>query len=141
MTDAPIHAGCVAIEGRGVLVLGESGTGKSDLMLRLIDRGAMLVADDYCALAVEGSRLMARAPAAIAGRIEVRGIGLVAMPALDAAEVALAIRVDGAVPRLPDAETMLFAGVAVPLVHLAPFEASAPIKAELALRGVPAGVD
>ena len=141
MSATLLHAGCVSIEGRGVLVLGASGSGKSDLMLRLIDRGATLVADDYCELRAVDGRLFARAPANIAGRMEVRGIGLIALPALDEAAVALAIRVDAPVPRLPEAESEEVAGIAVPLVRLAPFEASAPIKAELALRGVPAGVD
>ena len=67
-----IHASTVAIEGRAVMIVGPSGAGKSDLALRLIDRGATLVADDYTNLSRDGDTLVASAPATIAGRIEVR---------------------------------------------------------------------
>ena len=141
MTDGPIHAGCIAIDGQGVLVLGASGSGKSDLMLRLIDRGAILVADDYCVLSGLDGQLVARAPAAIAGRIEVRGIGLVEMPTVEQVVVRLAIRLDEPVPRMPEPETISLVGIDVPLVRLPACEASAPIKAELALRSAPTSVD
>jgi serine kinase of HPr protein (carbohydrate metabolism regulator) len=57
-----VHATCVAIDGRGILIRGRSGAGKSDLALRLIDRGARLVSDDYTILAASGGRLRAAAP-------------------------------------------------------------------------------
>ncbi|MBU3076601.1 HPr kinase/phosphorylase [Sphingomonas quercus] len=129
-----IHASCVAIGGWGVLLAGESGRGKSDLALRLIDRGAELVSDDYTLIAAEGDRLVARAPRTIAGRIEVRGLGIIAMPSRPEAAVALLVDLGEAPVRMPDeGETRLLAGIAVPLVRLAALEASAPLKVELAL--------
>jgi serine kinase of HPr protein (carbohydrate metabolism regulator) len=140
MTDtavmiATVHASCVAIDGHAVLIEGLSGAGKSDLALRLIDRGATLVADDYTMLRREGDRLIATAPATIAGMIEVRGLGILPFPYEDGLPVALLITLGGAVERMPDdAALRSFGGVSVPVMPLAGFEASAPIKVELALR-------
>ena len=102
MQSVNIHASCVAINGKGVLILGESGSGKSDLALRLIDDGARLVADDRTELTVERGRLCARAPKSIAGLIEVRGLGIVAQPFADKAYIALAVRLESAPQRLPE---------------------------------------
>jgi serine kinase of HPr protein (carbohydrate metabolism regulator) len=131
-----IHASCVAIAGRAVLIEGRSGSGKSDLALRLIDRGAALVSDDYTLVRNVDGRLIASAPATITGMMEVRGVGLVDMPALAEASVGLLVSLNLPVARLPEDEpaTRTIAGGAVPVVPLAAFEASAPIKAELALR-------
>lgn len=129
----PIHAGCVAIGGRGVLLAGRSGAGKSDLALRLIDRGAVLVSDDYTDLSVRDGRLVARVRDTIAGRIEVRGIGIVPLPHQPEVAVALLVDLDEAPARMPEDETRMVEGVAVPLVRLAALEASAPIKVEMAL--------
>jgi serine kinase of HPr protein (carbohydrate metabolism regulator) len=74
-----IHATCVAIGGQGVLIMGPSGIGKSDLALRLIDRGATLVSDDYTEIELVEGALTGRPPATIAGKIEVRGVGIVTM--------------------------------------------------------------
>src|SRR5437763_620964 len=71
----------IAIGGRGVLLRGESGSGKSDLALRLIDRGAVLVSDDYTQVRAEHGRRIASAPGAIAGKSEVRGVGIATFPA------------------------------------------------------------
>lgn len=129
-----IHATCVAIGGRAVLLCGASGSGKSDLALRLIDRGAELVADDQVLLLREGAALRASPPDTIAGKIEVRGVGIVAMPHRVAMPVSLIIQLDDPVARMPlDERTRTLAGVAVPVVALAPFEASAPLKVEHAL--------
>jgi serine kinase of HPr protein (carbohydrate metabolism regulator) len=129
-----IHATCVAIGGRAVLLAGESGRGKSDLALRLIDRGARLVSDDYTQLRVDGARLRATAPAPIAGRIESRGVGLVALEPLADVPVCLLVDLDAAPERLPDAAAVRsVAGREVPAIALAALEASAPIKVEQAL--------
>ena len=80
MKTVNIHASCVAIGGKGVLILGDSGAGKSDLALRLIDDGAKLVADDRTELYAARGTLCARAPKSIAGLIEVRGLGIIALP-------------------------------------------------------------
>ena len=134
LSSETLHASCVAIGGRAVLIEGRSGSGKSDLALRLIDRGAMLVADDYTDLTVADGRLIASAPATIAGKIEVRGVGIVTMPELASAPVALAVRIDAAPDRLPEPATRTIAGVALPEIAIDPLPASAPLKVELALR-------
>ncbi len=134
LSSETVHASAVAIQGRAVLIGGRSGQGKSDLALRLIDRGAALVSDDYTIVRRVGGRLIAGAPPTIAGRIEVRGIGLVDMAAEADAPVALFVDLDAQIERLPDpGETRMLAGIAIPVVRLSALEASAPIKVELAL--------
>lgn len=128
-----IHATCVAIHGRAVLITGPSGAGKSDLALRLIDRGAVLVSDDYTVLTRIGDVLHATPPATIAGRMEVRGIGVIARPYIMDIPVALIVRIDQEVPRMPDDRTHAILDVAIREVALAPFPATTPIKIELAL--------
>jgi serine kinase of HPr protein (carbohydrate metabolism regulator) len=129
-----VHACCVAIGGRGVLISGASGRGKSDLALRLIDRGARLVSDDYAELRSEGGELIASAPAAIAGRIEVRGVGIVTMDAIPEAPVCLCVDLDASPERLPEPRTVTLLDQSVPAFRLDALEASAPIKVETALR-------
>lgn len=131
-----IHATCVAVGGRGVLLSGRSGAGKSDLALRLIDRGAELVSDDYSALHERSGRLIASPPDRLAGKIEVRGIGIVDMPHKTEAEVALIIDLDEPVDRMPEFTFRQLAGVDVPVAALAGLEPSAPIKVELLLRTI-----
>jgi serine kinase of HPr protein (carbohydrate metabolism regulator) len=140
-----IHATAVAIGDRAVLLRGASGSGKSDLALRLIDAGARLVADDQSELWRNGDTLFARAPAAIAGLIEVRGIGIVRIAAPAEAPVVLVadLIAPEAVERLPERRTTAILGLALPLIAVAPFEASAAAKLRLALRvltepGIPA---
>lgn len=136
MTDPPdeiVHASCVAIGGRAVLLAGRSGCGKSDLAFRLIDRGALLVSDDYTELRRSGGRLLARAPEAIAGKIELRGIGIVELAVAADLPVCLHADLERAPERLPEAETIRLAGADIPLVALAALEASAPLKLEQAL--------
>jgi len=120
---------------RGVLLRGPSGVGKSDLALRLIDRGAQLVADDQCEIAAEGERVIARPPPALAGMIEARGVGIVKLAFL--AEIPLALVADLVPPdqveRLPEPETAQLCGIALPLLKIDPFPASAPAKLLLAL--------
>jgi hypothetical protein len=139
---ATLHATCVAIGGRGVLILGPSGAGKSDLALRLIDRGATLVSDDGVEVRAEAGRAFARAPATIVGKMEVRNLGIVEMPALNEVSLALCISLDAPRERMPPDPLPSFAvaGLELPLLALDPFESSAPIKVErgLALYGIPA---
>ncbi len=130
-----VHATSVAIGGRGVLLYGPSGAGKSDLALRLIDRGAKLISDDYTIVQSIGGQLSASAPATIAGMMEVRGLGVVVMPHIGEAPLALIIDLAQHIDRMPgDPEEWLIAGAPLPVVRLSPFEASAPIKVELALK-------
>lgn len=133
MTGRRVHGSAVAIGGRGVLLMGASGAGKSSLALRLIDRGAVLVADDQVELAARDGRLQATALATIFGKIEVRGVGIIDCDAI-AAPIALAVGLDAVPDRLPEPATIEIEGVAVPVVALAPFDADAPIKVELALK-------
>lgn len=134
MSPARIHATTVAIDGVAVLLLGPSGSGKSDLALRLIDRGAVLVADDYTVVTVHDGGLRATAPDTIRGKIEVRGVGIMPIDAIDDVPIRLAVRLDQPVERLPLETQATYHGVAIPEVAIAPFEASAPIKVEMALR-------
>lgn len=132
--EALLHVSTVAINGHAVLIEGRSGAGKSDLALRLIDRGAILVSDDYTVLKAEGSALIAHAPATIAGRIEVRGIGIVEMPHTDCIPVALFVRLTQDVERMPiDPAVRSIAGCDIAEVAIDPRQHSAPIKVELAL--------
>src|SRR6185312_8976695 len=86
-----VHASTVAIDGRAVLITGPSGSGKSDLALRLIDRGFILVGDDQTIVRRDGDRLVASAPARIAGKLEVRGIGIIEMETAGDVPVALLV--------------------------------------------------
>lgn len=130
-----IHASCVALGGRAVLISGPSGSGKSDLALRLMDRGAVLVSDDRTDLRTSSGRLLASPPATIEGKLEVRSLGILAFPWEKDVPVALEIVLGGAIERFPlERADRAWLGIAVPLVALAAFEASAPIKVELALR-------
>lgn len=130
-----IHASAVAILGRAVLLYGRSGSGKSDLALRLIDRGASLISDDYTVCHARDNALFASAPGSILDRIEVRGLGIVNMPSIQDIPIALLINLESDVDRFPlDRDVFLIAGHHVPMVALEPFHASAPIKVELALQ-------
>jgi serine kinase of HPr protein (carbohydrate metabolism regulator) len=133
-----IHGTCVSIEGFGVLLRGPPGSGKSDLALRLIDSGARLVADDWAEVAVESGRAILTPPEPIAGLIEARGLGVLALGAETRAPLALVVDLvePGAVERLPEPARCAIAGVEVPLVRLAAFEASASTKVRLALKRV-----
>lgn len=137
LSSETLHASCVAIDGVAVLIEGPSGSGKSDLALRLVDRGGTLVSDDYTIVRRDGRGAVANAPATIAGRIEVRGVGLIAMPFATDVPVALIVAISDAVARLPEEGTSrAVAGVSIPLLSLSALEASAPIKIELMLRQV-----
>ena len=139
-----IHASCVALEDKGVLLRGAPGAGKSDLALRLIEGGARLVADDQVALTSTGERLFAAPPARIAGLLEVRGIGIVSMEFLSQCPVHLVVDLvqPDKVERSPEAATIDLCDHRISHVALAPFEASTPAKVRLALsRAAAAGQD
>ena len=141
-TSHQIHASAVAIDGRGVLFLGPSGSGKSDLALRLIDRGARLIADDRVDLTRHGTRVTVSAPARIAGLLEVRGLGILRFPYVEAPLThAIELVAVDAVDRLPAPDAELFCGIAIPILRLHPFEYTAPIKVELAVRAISARVE
>ncbi|HEX8442565.1 MAG TPA: HPr kinase/phosphatase C-terminal domain-containing protein [Allosphingosinicella sp.] len=142
LSSETLHASCVAKDGRAVLISGRSGSGKSDLALRLVDRGAVLVSDDYTVVRRVSGRLLARAPANIEGRMEVRGLGILPFPHESDMPVCLFVDLNLEVVRMPEPrEPIWIAGVQVPVVALNALEASAPIKVEVALRlfGLPPG--
>jgi len=131
-----VHSTAVAIDGRAILLRGPPGAGKSDLALRLIDRGALLVADDQTELRRFDGQILARAPAAIAGLIEVRGVGILRVDAMAEAPLALVADLIASteIERLPESRTENVFGLPIPLIALAPFEASAVAKLRFALR-------
>ena len=135
MVQPPIHASCVSLYGHGVLIMGPSGAGKSDLALRLIDRGAQLVSDDYTLITRNAEQLMASAPPTIAGKLEVRGLGIISMGYINEAPIALLIRLEITVERHPMSRQIeIMEGLEVMVVPVVAHEASAPIKVELALK-------
>ena len=125
-----IHATAVAIEDHGVLLCGPSGVGKSDLALRLIDSGAVLVADDRVELRCDMDVLMVHCPAAIGGKLEVRGIGILTLPYVSPVTIEMIVSLvpPEAIERLPVFESMVLLGKSVRKLALTPFEASAPAK-------------
>jgi serine kinase of HPr protein (carbohydrate metabolism regulator) len=131
-----LHGTVVAWHGRGVLIRGQPGAGKSDLALRLIAMGALLVADDQVMLMRTGESVHAAAPTVLAGLLEVRGVGLCRLPYLPAARVALLLDlVSGdAMERLPDIETEEVLGLPLPVTRLRAFECSAAQKVAQLLR-------
>ncbi len=133
ISSETLHATSVAIDGQAVVIQGPSGSGKSDLALRLIDRGALLISDDVTLIARVGGALRVRAPDTIRARMEVRGIGIVAVPQVDDVPLALIVRLVDVVPRLPERRARLIAGVEAREIVLDPRPASAPILIELAL--------
>jgi HPr kinase/phosphorylase len=135
-----VHATAIAIEGVAILLRGPPGAGKSDLALRLIDGGARLVADDQAELRRVEDQILVRAPAVIAGLIEIRGIGILRVDPIEAAPLALLIDLvpSAEVERFPEARFEDILGLSVPLIALAPFEASAAAKVRFACRAFPA---
>lgn len=134
LSSETMHASCVMIGDAGVLIEGGSGAGKSDLALRLIDRGAKLVSDDYTFIQRLGGYLTASPPATIAGKIEVRELGIVEMPHVASAPVRLLVSLGEPAARLPEPDTArLILGIDTPLLALGGRDPSAPIKVELAL--------
>ena len=151
-----IHATAVAIDTaagrRAVLLRGPSGSGKSDLGLRLIDAGARLVADDQSELYRKGASVVVRSPRPIAGLIEVRGVGIIRVEPLAEAQVGLIVDLVSpevapeAIERLPGRPIERLLEVDLPCIRVAPFEASAAAKVALALRafagtGLPAIIE
>jgi serine kinase of HPr protein (carbohydrate metabolism regulator) len=134
--SAVVHAGLVARRQggfwRGVLIEGPSGSGKSDLALRALSEGFHLVADDRVVLWVSGGRVFGRAPAALRGALEVRGLDVIRQPALAMSQVGLVVR-SGAPERIPQLQTVELLGIPTPLLELELRELSAPAKLSRAL--------
>ncbi len=141
LTVLQVHGTTVAFDGAGVLLRGPSGSGKSDLALRLIELGWRLVADDRTRLDVEGGRLVASAPPALHGLLEVRGVGILPVASLARAPLGLVIDLVGreAEPRLPEDLLTDDLPLAIRRIALWPFAASTPLKVRLALGDACAG--
>jgi len=135
MTELVHQATCVAIDGRGLLIEGPPGCGKSSLALALIDRGAILVGDDGVILRGDNRELTALPHPNTRGLLEVRGVGLITMPVVDQVPVSLVVHLTSEAPRFVErAPRCVIAGVELPLIGLVPEGAVLPLRAELALQ-------
>ena len=134
LSSETLHASTVAVDGRAVLITGPSGSGKSDLALRLLDRGFTLVSDDQTIVRKIGNRLVASAPPTIKGKLEIRGVGIVDMGHVEDVPVALVVELTSDIQRLPDdSRERPVLGVGVPLISVDAMTASAASKVALAL--------
>lgn len=134
LSSETVHASTVAMDGRAVLISGPSGSGKSDLALRLLDRGFTLVSDDQTIVRRDNGRLLAAAPPNIRGKLEIRGIGIIEMETADDLPVALFVELTSEIQRLPDdSRERLVLDLAIPLISVDAMTASAPAKVALAL--------
>ncbi len=130
----PRQAGCLIVKGRGVLIEGAPGLGKSSLALALIDRGASLIGDDSVMLQARAGRLFASPHPHTCGLLEVRNLGLLRFDVADEVRVALVLRLTDDAPRyIEAAESVEIAGISIPLIELSPFGPVLALKAELAL--------
>jgi serine kinase of HPr protein (carbohydrate metabolism regulator) len=135
MTSTHLHATSIDIQGKGVLILGKSGMGKSSLALQLIDRGALLVADDQTILNYDGEKILMSPPDPLKGMMEVRALGLCAFPFHSPSSLELCVELcekdDG--ERLPDSSFKEYYGIPIPLLQLKKDDPLGPIKIELKL--------
>tara|TARA_R110002033_G_scaffold62131_3_gene112871 strand:- start:601 stop:1056 length:456 start_codon:yes stop_codon:yes gene_type:complete len=137
--DDPLkmHATAVSVAGAGLMLCGKSGSGKSDLALRLIDRGATLISDDYVDIRRTGDRLLLSPPTGIAGKLEVRSLGIFDQDHISDIALKLVVKLDENPDRFPmDKQTMILLGITIPFCTLNAMENSASIKAELALQRI-----
>lgn len=130
-----MHASCVAIYDVGILFTGPSGSGKSDLALRLIDRGARLIGDDQIHLKRQGNAIMLEPVQSLTGKIEVRSLGIYAVDYVRNVPLICEFQLSQKVDRFPlDRQSTIIFGLPVPSIKLLAYEASAPIKVEMAVR-------
>ena len=123
----------VSIDGRGLLIAGEAGAGKSSLALALIDRGATLIGDDGIVIEDESGHPVAQPPKTTRGLLEVRNVGLVELDTADA-PIALVLQLTTLAPRYPmELATTTLGGLAVPVLLFRPGDATQAMRAEYAL--------
>ena len=127
---------CIAFGEEAVLFRGPSGSGKSDLALRCIEKGADLISDDQTILCKKNKKIIATAPRTIAGKLEVRGLGIVDFPYRENASLVLVLDLinEGAVERLPKIDFVDYFDIKIPNLRILSFESSAVEKVSLALR-------
>jgi HPr kinase/phosphorylase len=138
-----VHGTCVAFGPHAALLRGSSGSGKSDFALRFLalpaDGGMAprLVADDQVVVEAQAGGLVVSAPDRLAGKLEVRGLGIMTLPHVAQAKLVLIVDfvASDEVPRMPPEPLprVTLLGVSVPNLQLAPFEDSAPLKLKMAL--------
>jgi serine kinase of HPr protein (carbohydrate metabolism regulator) len=134
LSSETVHASTVATGGRAVLITGPSGSGKSDLALRLLDRGFTLVSDDQTLVRREDDRLIASAPPNIAGKLEIRGIGIVETDHAGDTQIALWVELTSDIQRMPDdSRERPILGIPLPVISIDAMAASAPSKVAVAL--------
>lgn len=137
MTGKLVHATAIAINDHGVLLVGPSGSGKSDLALRLIDRGAVLISDDAVYIEQSSGKALLQAAPNIEGRIELRGVGIIEVPHTKYTAMRMVAEMAAPDERIPSTNLSTnIAGHSVPSVKIAALEASAPLKVEYALRSI-----
>ncbi len=131
-----IYATCLELNHKGILLIGPSGSGKSDLALRLIkEKQAKLIADDRTDVELISGEVVATCPQTIQGLLEVRGIGIVKMPHKEQTKISLVIELTNnleEIERLPQDETITLLGTKIKKIRLYPFELSAVHKVALA---------
>ena len=133
MSTTIANVTCVAVNGRAIVIEGAPGSGKSELALALIDRGAVLVGDDGMTVEARGDQAIASPPPNIAGKLEVRGVGIIDLPTTSA-PIALVLRLVEDAPRYPlEIGTSEFAGVVVPCLPFTVGDAIQALRAEYAL--------
>lgn len=133
-----LHGTTVEFNGHGLFITGASGAGKSDLAIRLIDRGAVLVSDDYTEVKSTRNTLTATVPKNIKGKIEAYGIGIIDAKNKDQTTINLVINLvdTDKLERMPKDDTVTIEGISLPQIYLCAKHASAVAKLCLYLKSL-----
>lgn len=133
MKPSFLHATCVTLKGKGVLICGKPGSGKSSLALQLMDRGALLVSDDQTFLTQKGETLIAQPPSSLKGLLEVRGVGICPFPHQDQSPIALWVDIceEKDVERLPNQDFIEYYTIQVPYLKIKKNDPLGAIKVEI----------